>query len=460
VTRRGISRRTFIAAAGTATAVAAGVWAWRDFFGSSSSPFAEGPGGPHVVPSESLALLPSGRLLDTVFPDPFAGGTCIGYLPFLGEQEGRVVPGVRSPGGHNSRRIIDLASLLVPGSRNTPADLFYIRTEYPDLLSPPAEWTIAVHGAVENTQDLPLSKLQPLVEPRGSVLLECSGNAREQLQLGLLSVGDWDGIGMDKIISLAHPTSRAKAILIKGFDDDSNLPDHGPPYNQHSWPTCSWIFTFDQLLSAKAFLATRLNGAPLPRDQGAPVRLVVPGWYGCTEVKWVNEIKFVDNDQPATLQMLEFSDRTFQQTRSVPSFSTSHMLGPEMARDYRPATIDQAATAVRVEQWMLDGKIAYRITGITWGGQKRTNKLKIRFVPAGRGSKKRHPSPFEPVQYCAAATSNREYGIWCHRWEPEYPGAYWIELQLDASGIPSRKMSAHRPGQIPHFARAVFVPAV
>ena len=114
------------------------------------------------------------------------------------------------------------------------------------------------------------------------MLLECSGNARE-LRFGLLSVADWAGIPIREIIKLAQPTSKAKAILVNGFDDDSNLPRSvAPLYQPHSWPTCSWIFTFDQLVEAGAFLATEMNGAPLPKDQGAPVRLVVPGWYGCS----------------------------------------------------------------------------------------------------------------------------------------------------------------------------------
>ena len=55
-------------------------------------------------------------------------------------------------------------------------------------------------------------------------------------------------------------------------------------------------------------------------------------------------------------------------------------MGPDKARDYRPATIDQVALPVRVEAWRLDGKVAYRVVGITWGGPKRTDKLLIRFV--------------------------------------------------------------------------------
>jgi DMSO/TMAO reductase YedYZ molybdopterin-dependent catalytic subunit len=450
-TRRGITRRTFLATAATATGVAGAALAWR----GCSSPETED--GPPIVASQPLALSRSATLLDTDFPDPFAGagGQCIGYLPFQGEADLHLPLQLNTGGGHDSRRIIDLVSLLTPEQRITPYTHFYIRTEYPDLLNPPENWTIAVHGAVKQTQDLPLSKLQSLVEPQGSVLLECSGNARRALRLGLLSVGDWDGIPIEKLISLAHPTSKAKAILISGFDGDSHLPaSDGPPYRTHSWPTCSWIFTFDQLVAARAFLATRLDGLPLKKNLGKPVRLVVPGWFGCTEVKWVNEIKFVDNDQPATLQMLEFASRTFQKLRDDPSLGP-RPVGPQMARDYLPAVIEQAATAVRVEQWSLGGKLAYRVVGITWGGgSHRTNKLQVRFVPQSGQA-----PPFEPVLFCAAATSNREYGIWCHRWQPESRGRYFIDVQLDA-GTPSRKMHTHDENGIPCYAREVVVPQV
>jgi DMSO/TMAO reductase YedYZ molybdopterin-dependent catalytic subunit len=436
-------------AAGAATA---GVWVWRSDDESTVS--SRGPS--HLIPSDEPLALASGKLLDTDFSDPFAGGQLIGYLPFEAEgQWSPLIPGRRSGEGHMARRIIDPASLLMPKTRVTPADDFFIRTEYPDLLRPPDEWTIKIGGEVRKPQVLPLQKLDSLVESKGPVLLECSGNHRE-LRFGLLSVAVWQGIPIHKVFDLAGPTPKAKALLINGFDDDSNLPNNGPPYETQSWPTCSWIFTFEQLDQAGAFLATRMNGKPLPNDQGAPVRLVVPGWYGCTEVKWINEIKFVDNDQPATLQMLEFGGRTLQETRFDPKLSHRGPVGPEWARDYRPASIDQAALPVRVEQWKLGEKLVYRVIGITWGGRNRTDRLKIRFR---RG---RREAPFEPIQFCKAWTSISSYGIWVHRWEPTKPGPYWIEVQLDAPGVRARKMTMEEPltdhgPMVGHFERAVMI---
>ena len=87
---------------------------------------------------------------------------------------------------------------------------------------------------------------------------------------GLLSVADWAGIPIKKIIEQAHPTSKAQAILFNGFDDDSYLPDSPPPYKTNSWPTCSWIFTVEQLVEAGGVSRDGDERAPLPKDQVAP----------------------------------------------------------------------------------------------------------------------------------------------------------------------------------------------
>ncbi len=439
-----------IASTATLGAIGAGAYGWYRF----AQPLLDSTDGPSagVIPGEPLALTSDGHLLDTDFPDPCAGGIFLGYLPFRSPQEDKF-PGrlyQNSGGGHGARLCIDVASLLTPEGRLTPADKFFIRTEYPDLLRPPADWKIRIHGHVKQSQQLSLKSLDKFVEPRGPVLLECSGNANS-LKFGLLSVGDFAGIPLERVIKIAEPTSKAKAILIRGFDDDSYLPDNGPPYKDHSWPTCSWIFPIAQLVDYGAFLATRMNGQPLPKDHGAPVRLIIPGWYGCTEVKWVNEIKFVDDQEKATWQMLEFSDRTNQDTSrgEQPGFYR-HPFGPVLAKDYKAATIDQTALPVRVEQWKVGGKLLYRIVGITWGGPVRSEKMKIRFM-AGR----KNASKWEPLQFCKAATLNSQYGIWVHTFAPPKRGYYHFQVRME-----DPKVNHARRLQRGEYDRGVFIPDV
>ena len=128
---------------------------------------------------------------------------------------------------------------------------------------------------------------------------------------------------------------------------------------------------------------------------------MVPGWYGCCWIKWVNELRLVGADEPTTLQMMEFSLRTHQ--GSI----------PELARDYEPPAIDLAATPIRVEKRRVDGRLQYRIIGIVWGGDRPVDRLAIRFS-AGET-----PQPFT---LCPAPRTHRTWSLWDYRWRPQSPG--------------------------------------
>jgi DMSO/TMAO reductase YedYZ molybdopterin-dependent catalytic subunit len=201
--------------------------------------------------------------------------------------------------------------------------------------------------------------------------------------------------------------------LISGFD-------RYPIPSTTSEPGASWIFTAEDLNSSKAFFATEMNGSWLAKDHGAPVRLVMPGWYGCTCIKWVNEITLVGEDAAVTSQMQEFAARTMQQGT------------PELARDYRPAVIEQAAMPVRVEKWLVDGKITYRVHGIAWGGSRTVSGLEIRFNEAEN---------FFPVADFKQ-TTNDPWSFWTHAWTPKGPGIYPIQLRVKDNSVPARRLNA------------------
>ena len=164
-----------------------------------------------------------------------------------------------------------------------------------------------------------------------------------------------------------------------------------------------WAFPLASLAQLGAFLALRMNGEPLPLDHGAPIRLVVPGWYGCTWIKWVNEIRLVAMNEAATSQMREFAGRTHQ--------TRSHA----RARDYAPAEIDAAAMPVRVEKRRGTSGVEYRVVGIVWGGPKPIDQLAIRFGPN---------DPWRSFPVCPAPKTHRIWSVWEYRWRPPAPGAF------------------------------------
>lgn len=322
---------------------------------------------------------------DTGLPCPDPQGTLDAVLAFVGEDD-QAVESLEGQ-GHDGRWAVDLETL-------DPADpypaTFFVRTLYPDTLDPQETWVIDVDGVPLGLPDLPVSVDQ------GAVLIECSGNGNTRA-FGLMSAGVWGGVRLLDVLDVPD----GKRVLIQGYDTHSAT-------STHSTPGCSWIFTADDL--ERAFLATRLNGQDLPRNNGWPIRLVVPGWFGCACVKWVNRIAFVDDDAPATDQMREFASRT-------------HQVGvPALARDYAPARIQIAAMPIRVERWTLDsGDEIHRVIGILWGGTQTTDRLQIRF---GAGD-------WQDVEVCPAQVTTDSWTLWSHTWIPQGSGITEIRCRVD-----------------------------
>ena len=344
---------------------------------------------------------------DVVCKDPLAGGEFIRTLRF--EDENQVVYDERWQRVREGGLIADL-SALTPENLLMPNERFFIRTTAPDRLDSAGSWSIRVHGLVEVDRTLSMEDLAPLVGPRGSFVLECAGN--RGAGFGLMSAASWEGVLIEDLLKMVSLAPGATRLLVSGFDEP-------PVPSSHSNRGASWIFSFDQLLEAGAFLATEMNGEALAADHGAPLRLLVPGWYGCTAVKWVDELRLVAEDEPATAQMREFASRTHQ--RGV----------PHLARDYRSALADQAAMPVRIEQWRVSGATRYRVVGILWGGQKVFQRPALRFNPG---------ESFVPVDVCPAMQHNQPWTLWSHVWDPPGPGRYRMRARIDDWAIPTRRL--------------------
>jgi DMSO/TMAO reductase YedYZ molybdopterin-dependent catalytic subunit len=229
-----------------------------------------------------------------------------------------------------------------------------------------------------------------------------------------MSAASWTGVRVMDVLARIDPLLSATRLLVEGFDEHSV-----PSSNGHSTPGASWIFSFEELEAAGAFFATGMNGEPLPADHGEPLRLLVPGWYGCSCIKWVNRLSLVDEDAPTTSQMREFASRT-------------HQLGvPALARDYLPASMDQAAMPVRIEKWRdADQAIAYRVLGVMWGGSAPTDAL---VFEDGRG-------PGEAVAVCPPQTQNQLWTVWQHLWRPTSTGRYALTMRVDDPAVRTRRL--------------------
>jgi DMSO/TMAO reductase YedYZ molybdopterin-dependent catalytic subunit len=341
-----------------------------------------------------------------------AAGELLGTLPLFRDRSQPQAFGVKYGGpGLDARLVTDL-SLLEPNKLITPNELAYIRTEIPAAAAAhQGPWTLETSGHVAQPAVLKLDDLTKLSRNMGPHLFECSGNANPA-NFGLMSVAEWEGIPLTEVIARLKPTKDATGVLVSGYD-------HIGQNSQRSIVGASWVYPLASLDRLGAFLAVRMNGEAVPADHGKPVRLVVPGWYGCTWIKWVNDIRLVGPDEPATTQMVEFANRTHQ--------AEPH----KFARDYTPADIQTAATPVRVEKRKTAAGLEYRIVGIVWGGTTAVDRLAIRFTKDAQ---------LTPFAVCPAPRTHTMWSLWEYRWKPAAPGTYDIALEVADPSVPQRRL--------------------
>ena len=174
----------------------------------------------------------------------------------------------------------------------TPVGLHYllIHFDVPDV--DPDGWSLTVRGERELT--FSLDELKERRRHELTVTMECAGNGRARLDprpvsqpwlLEAVGTARWGGTPLRPLLEEAGVGESAVEVLFTGLDRGI---EGGIEQRYQRSLTVEEAFRDDLLL------AYEMNGGPLPPQHGFPVRLLVPGWYGMTSVKWLSEIEPID----------------------------------------------------------------------------------------------------------------------------------------------------------------------
>jgi sulfane dehydrogenase subunit SoxC len=170
-----------------------------------------------------------------------------------------------------------------------PNELFFVRNHTRTPRIDVSTWRLKVEGSgVRRPLDVSYDALQSM--PSVSVIrtIECAGNGRSffevaygkkaqgtQWRLGAVGVAEWTGVRLRDILDRAGLKRTAKDVMPEGLDD---LKVRRP-------------MSIAKAMAADTILAYAMNGVPLPPDHGSPVRVLVPGWIGVANIKWVGRIE-------------------------------------------------------------------------------------------------------------------------------------------------------------------------
>ena len=178
----------------------------------------------------------------------------------------------------------------------TPVADFYVRNNFraPELKA--GDWRLRIGGAVSAPLELDLEALQALEPVELRVTLECAGNGRRLVAprppgtawgLGATGTAVFGGAALRDVLALARPGASGVECLFTGADE-GEVEGGARVRFQRSLP-------LEMALGAGPMLAWAMNGEPLTRDHGHPVRLIVPGYYAVASVKWLVGIEVLEH---------------------------------------------------------------------------------------------------------------------------------------------------------------------
>ncbi len=170
----------------------------------------------------------------------------------------------------------------------TPAGLHYLLIHYDIPAVSPEDFRLEITGAVERPTTLTLDAIAGRPRIAEPITFECAGNGRALLEPRPLSqpwlteavgTAEWGGTLLAPLLEEAGVAEDAVEVLFTALD--RGFEGGEPQTYERSLPLAE---------AGNGLLAYEMNGAPLPPQHGFPLRLVLPGWYGMQNVKWLTRI--------------------------------------------------------------------------------------------------------------------------------------------------------------------------
>ena len=298
------------------------------------------------------------------------GAVTLGGLLVIGREIQRVA----------TRTTVGVASAGELPSPITPTDEFYVISK--NFVDPDPDrgddWVVEVDGLVENPGTISRAELEELAGPDFVSTLTCISN---EIDGPLIGTARWTGAPLSTVLQRFGVRPNAVDLVAEGGDGYSDS------------------FPIERALAPEPHIVWGMNGEPLPRLHGTPVRLIVPGLYGIKNVKWLRRLTVTADDYQGYWQERGWTDVAIIKTQS-------HFDVPE----------DRAILPAEPQQ----------IGGIAFAGDRGISVVQVSFDDG---------ESWEEATIAAnPGSSGLSWVIWTKDWSPE-PGSYTLVVRaVDGEG--------------------------
>ena len=290
----------------------------------------------------------------------------------------------------------------------TPNDEFFNVSHYNKPVIDQNTWKLEISGLVDNPMMLTIDDIK--ARPKQEVLftLECSGNHGFPTFTGAIGNAKWAGTPLAPILKEAGIKEDGIEVIFFGHDAGvEKRRGNDMPQN------FARSLSVEDALEETHILCYEMNGEPLPQPNGAPLRLIAPGWYGIACVKWLKRIEVRD-----TRLMNRFMGRDYVTIRE------------EKRPDGESVWMETSVGRTKLKS--LTAKVTrigdeYRIYGAAWGAPIKKVEVRIDDAPWQEAT-------LDPVEDDANSTK-WAWKIWHLNWSNPPKGEHTIVSRaIDTKG--------------------------
>ena len=286
----------------------------------------------------------------------------------------------------------------------TPSEEFYEFHQTQTVRADATAWRLRINGHVKRPAEFSLRDLMNRADRRDlAVTIECSGNSGDpRIMNGLVSNAVWTGVSLSAILQQCEIQPTAREVVFLGMDTEQEPKWEAGNANYPS--PHGWSIFVQDAQAAGNLLAFAMNGKPLAPEHGFPLRLILPGWYGMAQVKWLSRIEVTDHRYEG-----RHMARNYQSLRAAKSGDETLWLDTSISRNNLKSVV------ARVTRRRAAAGFEYRVAGAAWGGPAPIQSVEVR-VDDG---------PWRPARIERASTESA-WSLWSFDWANAAPGPHTV----------------------------------
>jgi DMSO/TMAO reductase YedYZ molybdopterin-dependent catalytic subunit len=312
----------------------------------------------------------------------------------------------------------------------TPNEHFYVVQHYDQPEVDLSTYRLRVTGLVEKPIELTLDELKGRPRVELDAGFECGGNMKRYFY-GLVGNADWAGVSLRSLLAECGLKPEAKEIVFFGADEGTE-EIRRTQVKQNFARSMS----VEDAMRPDNMLAYEMNGEPLPLFHGRPLRLVVPGWFGVANVKWLTQIHVQDD----------------------------RFMGRFMARDY--VTLRKYKVG-GVERWTEESITRMNLMSVIVRVTRTGRRHKILGFSLNDGTPLRavevkiDDGPWRTAKIDEHA-SKYSWKMFTYEWDDATPGEHTLvsraidvngNVQLEEADVPEKVTYWENPGQFPRTVK-------